>query len=59
MVANYTSNNPNYADSHSSAVGFTMAPATPTVSVTDAGGTYNTDPFPAIDATVTVSARMA
>ena len=53
VVANYTSNNPNYADAHSSAVGFTIAPATPTVSVTDAGGTYNTDPFPATDATVT------
>ena len=28
-------------------------PATPTVSVTDAGGTYSTDPFPATDASVT------
>ena len=37
VVANYTSNNPNYTNADSSAVSFTIAPATPTVSVTDAG----------------------
>src|SRR5208337_2989910 len=30
-----------------------ITPATPTVSVTDAGGTYSTDPYPAKDASVT------
>ena len=53
VVANYTSNNPNYTNADSSAVSFTIAPAAPTVSVMDAGGTYNTDPFPATDASVT------
>ena len=53
VVANYTSNNPNYADANSSAVNFTIAQAAPTVRVTDAGGTYNTDPFPATGASVT------
>ena len=53
MVANYTSDNANYTSASSSAVSFTIGQATPTVSVTDAGGTYNTDPFPATGATVT------
>ena len=53
VVANYTSNNPNYTNANSSPVSFTIGQATPTVSVTDAGGTYNTDPFPATGVTVT------
>ena len=53
MVAHYASDNPNYTNADSNAVSFTITPAAPTVSVTDAGGTYSTDPFPATAASVT------
>src|SRR5439155_62755 len=52
VVAHYTSNNANYTNADSAAVAFTIGKATPTVMATDAGGTYNANPFPA-SATVT------
>ena len=42
----------NYAVTSQTATG-TITPAAPTVSVTDAGGPYNTDPYPATDASAT------
>ena len=52
MVVHYTSDHPNYTNADSSPVSFKIAPAMPKVSVTDAGGTYSKDPFPATDASV-------
>ncbi len=43
----------NFLTSVSSAMTQTVGQATPTVSVTDGGGTYNTDPYSATDASVT------
>jgi hypothetical protein len=47
VVAHYTSNNSNYTDADSAAVTFSIGQATPTVSVTDAGGIYNQSPYAA------------
>ncbi len=44
-----------YNSASSSPVTFTIAKATPTVSVSDAGGTYNGNPFPATDSVTGVS----
>jgi hypothetical protein len=40
-------------DEENGAVTANITPATPSVSVTDAGGTFNTNPFPATNASVT------
>jgi len=47
VVASFTSTNSNYANTSSAPVTFTIKPAVPKVVVTDAGGTYNGEPFPA------------
>ena len=47
MVASFTSSNANYANAQSAAVTFTIDKATPTVTASDAGGTYNGNAFPA------------
>ncbi len=51
IMATYVGN-ANYTPA-SGLADFTIGQATPTVSVTDVGGTYNTSAFPATDATVT------
>ncbi len=51
VMATYAGN-ANYTPA-SGVADFTIGQATPTVSVTDAGGTYSTSVFPATDATVT------
>src|SRR5262249_21822975 len=43
----------NYSAADSSAVSFSIGKATPTVTVSDGGGLYNSQPFPATDASVT------
>jgi Bacterial Ig-like domain (group 3)/PKD domain/NHL repeat/Beta-propeller repeat len=52
VVADFESNDPDYADAESAPVTFTITPATPVVVASDAGGTFNGKPFPAT-ATVT------
>jgi hypothetical protein len=47
VVATFTSSDPNYASSGTAKTTFTIKPASPMVSVTDAGGTYNGHAFPA------------
>jgi hypothetical protein len=47
VVASFTSSDPNYTNAQSSPVTFAIAPAAPTVTVTDAGGTYDGQPFQA------------
>jgi hypothetical protein len=47
VVAAFTSSDPNYISGGTAQTTFTIGKATPTVSVTDAGGTYNGNPFPA------------
>ena len=53
LVATYTTSNPNIVSGGTVTATINVAQATPTVSVTDAGGKYSTDPFPATDASVT------
>src|SRR5262249_40361638 len=43
----FTGSNANYADAQSAAVTFTIAKAAPSVTATDAGGTYNGSAYPA------------
>jgi hypothetical protein len=45
VVATFTSSDPNYTGGNAQTT-FIINPATPTVSVADAGGTYNSSPFP-------------
>jgi hypothetical protein len=52
VVANFTSSDPDYADGQSDPLTFTISEATPSVSVSDSGGIYNANAFPA---TATVS----
>src|SRR5262249_519162 len=47
VVATLTSSQPNYTNPQSATVPFTTAKATPTVTASDAGGTYNGNSFPA------------
>jgi N-acetylneuraminic acid mutarotase len=47
VVASFTSGDPNYGDGQSGPVTFVIARAMPAVTVTDAGGGYNGQPFPA------------
>jgi hypothetical protein len=47
VVAAFSSSNANYTNSQSAPVTFTVGQATPTVVASDAGGTYNGNPFPA------------
>ena len=47
VVAAFDSADPNYSNAHSAPLTFTIGQATPTVTVSDAGGTYNGSPFPA------------
>jgi hypothetical protein len=47
VVAAFTSSDPNYSNGTPAQTTFTITPAAPTVSVTDAGGTYNGNAFPA------------
>src|SRR5262249_8465952 len=46
VVATFTSSDSNYTGGNAQTT-FIINPATPTVSVADAGGTYNSSPFPA------------
>jgi hypothetical protein len=46
VVATFLSSNPNYGNA-SAQTTFTINPATPTVTVSAAGGTYNGNPYPA------------
>ena len=52
VVAHYAGST-DYTAADGAAVPFSIAQATPSVSVTDAGGTYNASPYPATGATVT------
>jgi hypothetical protein len=52
VVATFTSSDPNYSNGTSAQTTITINAATPTVAVTDAGGTYDGNPYPAT-ATVT------
>jgi large repetitive protein len=47
VVAALVSSNPDYSNAQSSPVAYTISQATPAVVATDAGGTYNGNPFPA------------
>jgi hypothetical protein len=47
VVAAFASSNPNYANSQSAPVTFSVGQATPVVVASDAGGTYNGNPFAA------------
>src|SRR5262249_21625900 len=47
VLASFTSADANYADAQSAAVTFTIGKATPSVTASDAGGTYNGTAFPA------------
>ena len=47
VVATFTSTNANYSSGGSAQTTFTITPATPTLSVTDAGGAYTGSSFPA------------
>jgi len=47
VVADFTSDDPNYANTDSAPVTFTISPATPAVVVSDAGGTYDGNSFAA------------
>jgi RHS repeat-associated protein len=47
VVADFTSSDPSYSNADSAPLPFTIGQATPTVAATDAGGTYNGNPFPA------------
>ncbi len=47
VVATFISSEPNYASGGTAQTTFTIKPATPTLSVADAGGTYNGSTFPA------------
>ncbi len=47
VVAAFSSADGNYTNSQSTPVTFTIGQATPTVVASDAGGTYNGNPFPA------------
>ena len=47
VVASFTSTNSNYGNAQSAPVTFTVSAATPTVVASDAGGTYNGNPFAA------------
>ena len=45
VVASFTSSNLNYSSNQSAPLTFSIQPAIPTVSVTDAGGAYNGSPY--------------
>jgi hypothetical protein len=47
VVATFTSSDPDYSSGGTAQATFTISPAEPTLSVTDAGGTYSGNPFPA------------
>ena len=47
VVATFISSDPNYISGYTVATAFTITPAAPTVSVTDAGGAYNGKSMPA------------
>ena len=47
VVAAFTSADPNYSSAHSASVTFTIGQATPSVVASDAGGTFDGNPFPA------------
>ncbi len=47
VVASFTSDDPDYSNTSSAPVTFTIATATPTVVAVDNGGTYNGNPFAA------------
>jgi hypothetical protein len=47
VVASFASANSNYSDAQSAPLQFTIARATPSVTVSDAGGVYNGQPFAA------------
>ncbi|WP_010587214.1 MBG domain-containing protein, partial [Schlesneria paludicola] len=47
VVVTFTSSNANYGNASSAPVTFTITKALPTVVVTNAGGTFNGNPFPA------------
>ena len=47
MVATFTSSDPNYVDTVSNPIAFTIEAAAPTISVSDPGGTFSGNSFPA------------
>src|SRR5579884_1121992 len=57
VVATFSSNDPNYASGGTAQTTFTIKPATPTLSVSDAGGTYNGHAFPATAKAVGVDGK--
>ena len=57
VVATFTSNDPNYTSGGTAQTTFTIRPAAPTLSVTDAGGIYNGNPFPATAAALGVDGK--
>jgi len=59
VVAAFTRTDNNYTSGGSAQTTFSINPAAPTVSVTDAGGTYNGNPFPAVGSAVGVDGKTA
>src|SRR5439155_19103079 len=47
VIASFTSSDPNYIDAQSGPVTFTISQASPLITVSDAGGVYSGQPFPA------------
>ena len=47
VVASFTSTDVNYTDAQSDPLAFSIAPATPTLTVSAAGGAFNGQPYPA------------
>jgi hypothetical protein len=57
VVATFTSSDLNYTSGGTAQTTFTIIPAAPTLSVTDAGGTYNGQPFAASAAAVGIDGK--
>ena len=53
VIGHYTSDNTNYGNADSPEVDFSITVAAPTMTVTDNGGVYNTNPYPVTAAKVT------